>query len=197
MIETAVSYTELYTKHRLSPDGNLCWYVLLDVDIQQIIKSPLDRSRYLIGDTVRTRVEWVFNESIAHKLSLKGVFECSSAYHPVFIETPNVPLVRGNEIVGFVISGDCIAVTADTTPKKDPVVYQTWLRRQTPQVVSTTTSVKSHLKIFQILNSKKNGTYKVIVYTDKTVSCPCPGWINRRDCRHIKSPEVLDYIASL
>lgn len=199
-IETVLAHKELYTKHRLSPDGNLRWYVLLDVDIQQIVKSPLksiDGQRYLIGDMVRTQMEWVFDESAAHKLAVKDVFECTSGYHPVFIETPGAPPVKGNEVVGFVISGDCIAVVDGALSSSKPEVYKTWLQRQKPQVVSTTTSVKSRLKTFQILNSKKNGTYEVVVYTDKTVSCPCKAWINRRECRHIRDGEVLNYIASL
>jgi hypothetical protein len=116
----------------------------------------------------------------------------TTGYYPVFVETPAVGYVKGNEVVGFVISGDCIAPVNVTDGS-----HKTWLQIPLPAVRATTTSVKTRLKTFPVANSKKNGFYDVVVYTDKTVSCPCKAWINRRECRHMRDTAVVSYINSL
>lgn len=212
-IDKVVQGSQLYTNRKLSPDdspqrGGLPrrWYVLKDVGIHQIIKSPLqkafDERRYLVGDTVDTVMDWVFDESVAHKLDPNGFYETTTGYHPVFIETPGAPLVNGNEVVGFVVSGDCIALVGCNPQDATPVSFPTpefckWLQVEKPKPVSTNTSAKARLKVIPVQNSKKNGTYDVVVYTDKTVSCPCKAWINRRECRHIRDAQVVSFIQTL
>jgi len=199
IIDDPIFHNQLFTNTPLSPDGDRSryWKVLVDVDVAMVVKSPIkshDDQRYLKGKTAKTNIEWIFSEKAAHRIEVMQQFLpfITSGFFPVFVETPEVGMVSGNEVVGFIISGDCITLYDKTDDSEGE-----WLKRPVPKVVSTTTSAKKRLKEFQVQNSKKNGFYDVVVYTDKTVSCPCKAWINRRDCRHIRDAQVVSFIQTL
>ena len=45
--------------------------------------------------------------------------------------------------------------------------------------------------VYKVPNSKRNKTYDVLVKSDGMISCPCTGWVNKKEgkprwCRHCR-----------
>jgi hypothetical protein len=194
---------ELYTLVPVAEphDPDRRWKLLAQSTVLPIAETGV-AGRYCKMVKQLTDKEWHFSQRQCHLLRYEMFEQLNYAHFgnelPMFVQFPSTLIWDEQQVVGFVTHTTRIVQTSGgpgvTVKMHIPKLIDP---TSTPNPRAATTFSKPIAQRFHFPSSSSKGIiYDTIVYTDKTVSCNCPGWTrhNARSCKHVKDPSVISYV---